>query len=77
MATSYGALCTDFYVNQKLALKMDLPSDRETILHLFDRVKKTVPNMNRFHRYHQFHHYLRYLLCHLTHHSHLIHLSRQ
>jgi hypothetical protein len=52
MATSFGALCTDFYINQKLALKMDLPSDRETILHLFDRVKKAVPNMTRFHRYH-------------------------
>jgi hypothetical protein len=51
MATSFGALCTDFYINQKLALKMDLPSDRETILHLFDRVKKSVPNMTRFHRY--------------------------
>lgn len=51
MATSFGALCTDFYVNHKLALKMDLPSDRETILHLCDRVKKAVPNMDRFHRF--------------------------
>ena len=37
MATSFGALCTDFYINQKVGLKMDLPADRETILHLFDR----------------------------------------
>ncbi len=51
MATSYGALCSDFYVNQKLALKMDLPGDRETILHLFDRVRKSVPGMDRFRRY--------------------------
>ena len=51
MATSYGALCTDFYVNQKLALKMDLPSERETILHLFDRVRKQMPQMDRFRRY--------------------------
>jgi hypothetical protein len=51
MATSFGALCTDFYVNQKLALKMDLPSDRETILHMFDRVRKTIPSMDRFRRY--------------------------
>lgn len=51
MATSFGALCTDFYVNQKLALKMDLPGDRETILHLFDRVRKSVPSMDRFYRY--------------------------
>ncbi|MCC6580168.1 MAG: hypothetical protein IT440_06970 [Phycisphaeraceae bacterium] len=51
MATSFGALCNDFYVNQKLMLKMDLPSDRETILHLFDRVRKAQPSMNRFRRY--------------------------
>jgi hypothetical protein len=51
MATSFGALCTDFYVNQKLALKMDLPSDRETILHLFDQVKKAIPAMRSFRRY--------------------------
>jgi len=51
MATSFGALCTDFYVNQKLALKMDLPVDRETILHLFDQMRKAVPSMDRFRRY--------------------------
>lgn len=51
MATSYGALCTDFYINQKLALKMDLPEDRETILHFFDRMRKSMPSMNRFRRY--------------------------
>lgn len=51
MATSFGALCNDFYVNQKLALKMDLPSDRETALHFFDRIQKSVPAMTRFHRY--------------------------
>ncbi len=51
MATSFGALCTDFYVNQKLSLKMDLPGDRETVLHLFDRVRKSIPAMERFHRY--------------------------
>ncbi|MEX0744985.1 MAG: hypothetical protein WD118_05235 [Phycisphaeraceae bacterium] len=51
MATSFGALCTDFYVNQKLVLKLDLPSERETLLHFFDRVRKGVPSMNRFRRY--------------------------
>ena len=51
MATSFGALCTDFYVNQKLSLKMDLPSERESVLHYFDRVRKTVPAMKRFRRY--------------------------
>ncbi len=51
MATSYGALCTDFYINQKLALKMDLPSERETVLHYFDRIRKAEPSMTRFRRY--------------------------
>lgn len=51
MATSFGALCTDFYINLKLALKMDLPTERETILHLFDRVRKSEPAMDRFRRY--------------------------
>lgn len=51
MATSFGALSSDFYVNQKLALKMDLPGERETILHLYDQVRKAVPSMDRFRRY--------------------------
>lgn len=51
MATSFGALCTDFYVNQKLALKMDLPSERETVLHYFDRMRKAMPTLSRFRRF--------------------------
>jgi len=51
MATSYGALCTDFYINQKLTLKMDLPTERDTLLHFFDQVRKTHPDMTRFRRY--------------------------
>ena len=51
MATSFGALCTDFFINQKLALKLDLPAERETILHFFDRMRKSRPTMNRFKRY--------------------------
>lgn len=51
MATSFGALSTDFYINHKLALKMDLPSERETILHFFDRMRKSLPSMSRFKRY--------------------------
>ena len=51
MATSFGALCTDFHINQKLALKMDLPSERETVLHFFERVRKAVPSMSKFRKY--------------------------
>ncbi len=51
MATSFGALSTDFHITHKLSLKMDLPDDRETILHLFDQVRKAEPGMRRFRRY--------------------------
>lgn len=51
MATSFGALCTDFYINHKLTLKMDLPGERDTVLHFFDRVRKSMPAMNRFRRF--------------------------
>ena len=51
MATSFGALCTDFYINHKLSLKMDLPSERETVLHFFEAVRKSIPSMDRFRRY--------------------------
>lgn len=51
MTTSYGALCNDFYINQKLALKMPLPSDRESLLHFFDRVRKSDPTMDQFRRF--------------------------
>ncbi len=51
MLTSLGALCTDFYVNQKVSLKMDLPSAREAVLDMFDRVRKELPHMERFRRY--------------------------
>jgi hypothetical protein len=51
MATSFGALCTDFYINQKIVVKMDLPGDRETVLHFFDRVRTDHSEMTRFRRY--------------------------
>ena len=51
MTTSLGAICTDFYVNQKVGLKLDLPTSRETILHLFDRIRRDLPQMERFLRY--------------------------
>lgn len=51
MTTSFGAICTDFYVNQKISLKLDLPSARDTVLHLFDRIRREMPMMDRFRRY--------------------------
>lgn len=51
MTESYRALCSDFYVNQKLSVKLDLPQGRETTLDLFERVRKTFPSMSSFRRY--------------------------
>ena len=31
MTNSYVALCSDFYVNMKVGLKLDLPDDRQTV----------------------------------------------
>lgn len=51
MAATYGVLCSDFYVNQKLSLKLDVPTAREAVLDMFDRVRKDHPTMDRFRRY--------------------------
>ncbi len=51
MTPSFAALCSDFYVNSKLSVKMDLPSERETILQFFERVRKEAPLMRRFRRF--------------------------
>jgi len=51
MTETVSALCNDFYVNQKIALKMDLPTSRETVLDMFDRVRKDFAAMDRFRRF--------------------------
>jgi hypothetical protein len=51
MTDSYRALCSDFYVNQKLSVKLDLPRERQTILDLCDRLRRQFPGMSQFRRY--------------------------
>ncbi len=51
MATSFGALCTDFYVNLRMGLRLDLPTGRESVLGFFDRVRAEIPAMDRFRVY--------------------------
>ncbi len=51
MTTSFGALCTDFYVNCQLGVKLDLPDSRETMLDLFTRLGRDEPTMKRLKRY--------------------------
>jgi hypothetical protein len=51
MAESYKVLCNDFYVNQKLQVKMELPRTRETVLDLFERARRQYPHMAAFRRF--------------------------
>jgi len=50
MGTEYGLWCRDFYINQKLALKLDLPAGREPVLELFDRIRRQVPSLRHLRR---------------------------
>jgi len=44
----YASLSDDFYVNMTLSTEMDLPSNREAVLHFFERLQKTYPSMRNF-----------------------------
>jgi hypothetical protein len=44
----YSSLSDDFYVNMNLGTEMELPANRETVLHFFERVRKTYPTMRNF-----------------------------
>jgi hypothetical protein len=50
MATSYGSLCDDFYVNMILNTELELPTERDTILHFFERMQRQFPTMNTFYQ---------------------------
>ncbi|MCD4830265.1 MAG: hypothetical protein K8R02_00485 [Anaerohalosphaeraceae bacterium] len=45
MSVSYKSLCDDFYVDMYVNTKFDLPSNRETLLGFFDRIRKQYPEM--------------------------------
>lgn len=45
------ALCSDFYLNQKIALTMDIPEGRESVLDLFERIQREFPRLERLKRY--------------------------
>jgi hypothetical protein len=45
----FNDLCDDYYVNMTLSTEMELPTNRETVLHFFERVQKTYPTMHNFH----------------------------
>jgi len=51
MPDSYRVLCSDFYINQKLNVKLDLPRSRDTALDLFERLRRQFPEMSSFRRH--------------------------
>jgi hypothetical protein len=50
MAVEYAAFCDDFYVNMRLGTQMPLPTERGTLLSLFEQAQKAFPTMTRFRR---------------------------
>lgn len=44
----YGSECDDFYVNMNLSTEMELPHNRETVLHFFEQIQKRYPTMRNF-----------------------------
>jgi hypothetical protein len=48
MSNPFAAFCDDFYVNMRLGSQLNLPHQRETLLHFFERIQKEFPAMSRF-----------------------------
>lgn len=44
----YASLCDDFYINMNLSTEMELPQNRETVLHYFEQIQKKFPTMRNF-----------------------------
>ncbi len=44
----YGSLSDDYYLNVNLNTEMDLPQNRETVLHFFEQIQKRYPSMRNF-----------------------------
>jgi len=44
----YSAISDDFYVNMNLGTEMELPQQRDTVLHYFERIQKKYPSMRKF-----------------------------
>ena len=50
MESDLSALANDFYVNQKVGLTLDLSGSRESMLDMFDRLRKEFPRLDRVRR---------------------------
>jgi hypothetical protein len=50
MNNGFGALCDEFHVSCRLFLTLDMPYERETILHFFDQIRKEYPRLTKLRR---------------------------
>jgi len=50
MLNNYNSLCDDFYLDMYLNTKLELPTQRDTILAFFERLQKQFPSMSRFYQ---------------------------
>ncbi len=50
MNSGLGAVCDEFYINCRLFLKLDMPLERDTVLHFFDRLRKEYPGLSKLRR---------------------------
>ncbi|MGY8753134.1 MAG: hypothetical protein ACKVIO_04480 [Phycisphaerales bacterium] len=44
---SFATICSDFYVNQKISLNIDLPKVEESATEMFERIRKEIPEFER------------------------------
>ncbi|MCH2115388.1 MAG: hypothetical protein MK171_10835 [Pirellulales bacterium] len=44
----YSSLSDDYYVNMNLSTEMELPGNRETVLHFFEQMQKKYPELRNF-----------------------------
>ncbi|MCH2595945.1 MAG: hypothetical protein MKZ95_09080 [Pirellulales bacterium] len=44
----YSSLSDDYYVNMNLSTEMELPGNRETVLHYFEQMQKKYPELRNF-----------------------------
>ena len=44
---SFSTLCSDFYVNQKISLSMELPKVEEAASDMFERIRREIPEFER------------------------------
>lgn len=51
MPIRFATSCAAYYVNLRVNLKMDLPTKRETVLGLYDRLRRQRPGLSQFRRY--------------------------